>query len=112
MISLKMLGIFWTLFGAAGLCGIRKIPSKIKGYSWGKEYFRRANIGYLLLGVPYFVLFVVIPACFPNFNHNEISKILIIAPGLPSVIYSILNDRKYKALLKKAQDEGGEMDEK
>ena len=103
---IKGMSIFWILYGIAGLFGYLNIPSKFKGYSWTKEYIRRQGITWILLGFPYLVLSFVLPAYFPNLDrHNSTVTIVIIALGMPSFIYSMMIDRKYKALIKKEQGE-------
>ena len=100
----KGMSIFWILYGIAGLFGFQNIPAKFKGYSWTKDYIRRCAIGWLLLGVPYFLLSFVVP-CFFSELPVRMTSVLIIALGMPALMYSIAVDRKYKALLKKEQTE-------
>ena len=103
---IKGMSIFWILYGIAGLFGFLNIPSKFKGYSWTKEYIRSQGITWILLGVPYFVLSFVLPAYLPNMDsRNSTVAIVIIALGMPAFIYSMVIDRKYKALIKKERDE-------
>ena len=103
---IKGMSIFWILYGIAGLFGFQNIPSKFKGYSWTKEYIQRQGITWILLGFPYLVLSFVLPAYFPNLDrHNATVTIVIIALGMPAFIYSMMIDRKYKALIKNEQGE-------
>ena len=102
---IKGMSIFWILYGIAGLFGFMNIPPKFKGYSWTKEYIRRQGIAWILLGVPYFILSFVLPAYLPNLvGHNRTVTIAIIALGIPAFTYSMIIDRKYKALIRKEQN--------
>ena len=49
---LLYLGIFWTLYGLAGLLGWQRINNKYKGYDWTKKYIRCLGISWLMLGIP------------------------------------------------------------
>ena len=99
------MSIFWMLYGIAGLLGFQNIPAKFKGHSWTEEYTRKQGLTWLLLGIPEFLLTVIITNFFPALiAPNPITQIAIVVLGMPSLIYSILLDRKYRALLKKAQE--------
>lgn len=51
-----ILGIFFTLYGAAGLCGFQRIAERYKYKSWTKSYVRACGIGWLMLGIPWILL--------------------------------------------------------
>ena len=98
----KFMSIFWMIYGVVGVFGFQIIPYKFQGHSWTKEYTRKQGITWILLGIPYFLLSIMAPN---GLASNKMTYIAIIVAGIPSFIYSILIDRKYKALLKKEQDE-------
>lgn len=91
------LGIFYTIYGFAGLLGLQNIPEKYKGKDWTKRYIRAKGISWLMIGIPWIVLYC-------NLNGKDIEKatvmILIILCGIPSVLYSYFNSRKYNAILR------------
>ena len=93
------LSVFWIIYGMLGILGIQNIPEKYKDSDFEKEYKQYKGIGWLLLGIPMFVFWLVV--------HNmDISNkvpfvIVMIVIALPAVIYDFVGDRKYQKLLKK-----------
>ena len=99
------MSIFWILYGIAGLFGIQNIPSKYKGYSWTKEYIRSQGISWLLIGVPWFILYLVYTFCLIEMNIDRgVIVLLIILLAVPSIIYTFKWDKKYRDLLAKETD--------
>ena len=96
MTVLLWLGVFWTLYGIAGILGIQCIPSKYKNKVWTKQYIRLCGIGWLMIGIPWLLLYAV------TFHYNitwAITALLIILFSIPSIIFSIRTEKKYKAKL-------------
>lgn len=91
--------VFWIIYGVLALLGVQSIPEKYKGSGFEKEYKRYYGIGWLLLGIPEFVFWVVVR----NMDTSNVMPfvIVIIVIGLPSIIYGFVMERKYKKLLEK-----------
>lgn len=90
------LSVFWIIYGMLGIFGIQNIPEKFRGSGFEKEYKRYRGIGWLLLGIPIFIFWIVV--------HNmDISNkvpfvIVMIVIALPAVIYDFVVVRKYQKL--------------
>lgn len=86
------LGLFWTLYGIAGLLGFQIINGAYRHHSWTASYIRRRGISWLMIGIPWLVLYFLA-------HGREISRLaiclLILLCGLPSIAYTIAIDRKY-----------------
>ena len=94
---LLSLSIFWIVYGCVGLFGFQIIPNKYKGFDWTKSYIRFRGASWLMLGVPFLALFLAAR----NFEMNAvIVMLLMVILALPSIIYSFVFERKYKARLK------------
>ena len=109
---LMYMSLFWTLYGIAGLLGFQNIPAKFKGHSWTEEYTRKQGLTWLLLGLPYFLLSLVITRYFPEMDNRSITYAAIILLGLPAFVYSVWLDRVYKARLKKELEQTQQSEEK
>lgn len=59
MIVLLSLGIFWTLYGVAGFLGFQRISERYKRKSWTKEYIQSCGIRWLMIGIPWIVLYLL-----------------------------------------------------
>ena len=95
------LGIFWSIYGVLGLFGFQVIPSKYKGKSWTKSYIRCRGVSWMLLGFPWLACYIVIH----NMNIKYFIVVIIYTiVSIPSIIYTIAYDRKYKPLLKNSQE--------
>ena len=97
MTVILSLGIFWTLYGLAGLFGFQVIADPYKGHDWTKAYIRRCGISWLILGIPMLILF------FFAAGHpvsRPLMVLLILLCGTPSVLYSFAGERKYRRMLK------------
>ena len=95
---LLAMSIFDTVYGILGLFGKMNIPEKFKGHEWTKDYIRGLAVAYILLGIPYLVLYFVFRQYDPGFVKMFI---FIILSGLPSLFLIIFHERKYNKLLKK-----------
>lgn len=94
------LSIFWIFYGILGLFGIQHIPNRYKGHSWTKEYIRKQGITWLLVGVPWLVFYFVRKFAIPHIEiRSGIVCLILIALSLPSLIATVIWERKYKALL-------------
>ncbi len=91
------LGIFWTLYGAAGLLGFQVIGEEYKNHDWTPSYIRYRGISWLMLGIPYLMLCLL---TYDKHINPAVMCLLILLCGTPSVVYSIVMDRKYKRMLK------------
>lgn len=93
------LSVFWIIYGILGIFGIQIIPEKYKGSDFEKEYKRYRGIGWLLLGIPMFVFWLVVRNMY--ISNKMPFVIIMIVIALPAVIYDFVVDRKYQKLLKK-----------
>lgn len=90
------LGIFWTCYGIVGILGIQCISPKYKNKVWTKQYIRSCGISWLMIGVPWILLYAV------TLHYNmtwAITALLIVILSTPSIIFSIYIEKKYKAKL-------------
>ncbi len=97
MITILALGIVWTVYGLLGLLEFQVIPDKFKGKEWTKSYIRSQGVSWLLLGIPWLIIYAVTHDM--NLKTSTMAIILVVA-ALPTLVYGIINDRKYKKLLK------------
>ncbi len=97
MESLLGFGLVWTIYGACGfLFGWQMIPDKYKGKAWTGEYIRFRGLSWLLLGIPWLLLYVTAK----NAELSSAATItLMIVLSLPSLVYTYVKEKKYKALL-------------
>lgn len=97
MNSVIIFGVFWTVYGAAGLLGFQIIPEKYKGHDWTKGYIHRRGASWIMLGVPWLVL------CMISYGR-DMSKtavmFLLLVLAIPALGYAFFLERKYKALLR------------
>lgn len=95
------IGICWTIYGILGLIGIQHIPQKYKGKTWTKDYARSHGLSWLMIGIPWIVLYCIL-------NGKDVPKlnveVLLVLCGLPSVVYSIFYSRKYSTKLKEESE--------
>ncbi len=98
MYVLFAMSIFYIGYGILGLFGKMNIPEKFKGYDWTKDYIRNCGISYILLGIPWLVLYFAFEQYDPGYG---MMFLLIILLALPSFGYTIYNEKKYSKLIKK-----------
>ena len=89
--------IFWTVYGILGLLGFQIIPQKYKNHSWTKAYIRRQGISWLMIGIPWFALYFWDASQEWQFAVRAYCVVLF---SLPSLIYTFITERKFRALLK------------
>lgn len=93
---LFVMSVFWICYGTMGVFGIQNIPKKYKNTKHEKAYKRFAGIGWVLLGAPLFVLWIV--------THNmSIPPILLVfivfACAIPSLVYTYIGERNFRKQL-------------
>ena len=92
------MSLFDICYGILGLFGKMNIAEKFKGHEWTKDYIRGLAIAYILLGIPYLILYLA----FRQYDTGYVKMFLfIILAGLPALIFIIFHERKYNKLLKK-----------
>lgn len=95
-----VMGIFWTLYGIAGLLGHQNIPAKYKGHTWTKDIIRCQGKTWLMLGVPWILLYLAATFFFVDLNIKMGTWILIAALAtVPGLVYTVIWEQKYKRLL-------------
>lgn len=98
MTVLLFLSLFWITYGTLGVFGIQNIPNKYHGSDFEKEYKRNRGIGWLLLGIPMFVFWLVVHNM-GSLNMMPFVFIMIVI-ALPAVIYDFVVERKYQNFLR------------
>lgn len=78
MMVLLSLGIFWTLYGVAGLLGFQRINERYKRKSWTKKYIQSCGIGWLMIGIPWIVLYLL--CFFYEVQWPVIASLMILFP--------------------------------
>lgn len=91
------LGAFYTMYGILGLLGIQYIPKKHRNQPWTRQYKRSCGVGWLLFGIPWCVLYFVARQ---TVMKTPLLLGLIVVCSLPSMVYSVICDRKYDAMLR------------
>ncbi|MBD5148214.1 MAG: hypothetical protein HDT19_05480 [Oscillibacter sp.] len=97
MVIILTLGIFWTLYGMAGILGFQIIGEKYKNHHWTSSYIRCRGISWLTLGIPMLVLYLL---DYSREINRPVMCLLILLCGIPSIVYSIVKERKYERMLK------------
>lgn len=93
------MSIFWLAYGIVGILGFQvAIPKNFREQKWTKEYTRKQGLSWLILGNPWFVYYLL---CHNNGLEFPYELIVLIACSLPSLIFTFITDKKYKALLKR-----------
>ncbi len=90
------LGTFWTLYGLAGIFGMQRIPSKYKNRVWTSQYIRLCGISWLMIGIPWLLLYAVV--CRYRISWAITAPLLVLL-SVPSILFSIRTEKKYKAKL-------------
>lgn len=92
MITVLILSIFFIFYGILGLFGIQNIPEVYLDTEFAKSYKRFSGIGWLLLGIPYLVVWIVTH----NMGLPPLTIVLILlACGIPSLIFTCIGSIKF-----------------
>ena len=98
MISLWVFSVVYSIYGCLGLLGYQVIPQKYKGTECEKEYKRFRGISWLLIGVPWFLVHLILL----NREFSIIGMaVLMIGTSIPGIVFSVIGERKYRNLLNK-----------
>lgn len=92
-----LLGFFWIVYGIAGLFGYQRIPERCKNQSWTEQYIRSSGITWLMLGIPWVLLYAA-DWIWDFRAHWGIFLGLVVVLSLPSIGYSVWIERKYKTM--------------
>lgn len=102
MESLLGFGLVWTIYGWFGfMFGWQIIPEECKGKPWTSEYARFRGLSWLLMGIPWLVLygiFSVVEVSFP------VRAFLMVVCAAPSLLYSVKKEKKFKKLLEEEKE--------
>ena len=52
------ISVFDICYGIFGFFGKMNIAEKYKGHEWTKDYIRGLAVSYILLGIPYLILYL------------------------------------------------------
>ena len=97
---LLFMSVFWIAYGTAGLFGFQQIPSKYRGYPWTKDYIRHQGVSWLMLGLPLLAFYLILTRFFADPElHAGLIALIVLILGVPSVIFTILWEKKYKTFL-------------
>lgn len=91
------MAVFWTGYGVAGLFGFQVIPGRYRGKVWTQKFVRFRGLSWIMLGTPWLALYVIIRG---RNMDGRITVFLFAMCSLPSLIYTAVNERKYRLLLK------------
>ena len=93
---------FWIVYGILGILGIQKIPEKYKYKSWTPDYTRMNGIGFVVFGISWFILGIVLKVhplpLLPGFG-------LAVLFSLPAFVYALIADRKTREERRRADKE-------
>ena len=94
--TLLFLGVAWIIYGVGSSMGYGNVPYMYRNHSWTKQYKKDKGIGYIILGVAWTILYIIMRG---KDVSLLISVILIIGVALPALAYSINVEKKYKTKL-------------
>ena len=95
-----VMSIFWTIYGIAGLLGYQNIPEKYRGHSWTKDLIRCQGKSWLMLGVPWMMVYLAATFVFADMSIKTGTWLIFdLVVAIPGLIYTVIWDRKYKAML-------------
>lgn len=93
MSVMLLLGIFWTLYGIAGLMGIQRIPPAYRGKRWARKYARTCGVGWLMIGIPWIILYLLCSYYEVRWSATALFMVLV---SLPSILYSTYIEKLYQ----------------
>ena len=91
-----IMGVFWTLYGIAGIFGFQVINERYRDHDWTGDYIRYRGVSWLMLGFPW--LAVSLWTCRQGTDW-PVTCLLLIACGTPAVVYSLFMEQKYRHML-------------
>ena len=98
---LLIMSIFYCVYGVLGLFGLQVIPDKYTGKNWTKKYIRYRGTVWVLIGVPWLVLYII----YRSFGiDRHITGLFMLVLAIPAIVYEIVNGRKFKKLLKSEKE--------
>ena len=104
---LLFMSVFWILYGIAGLLGFQNIPAKYKGHSWTKDYIHSQGLNWLILGLPWFGFYLVRTFLLAEADITTgMSVVILLLLSIPALIFSVIYEKKYKAMLAAEQSKG------
>lgn len=99
MTTVLLLSIFWIVDGVLGLFGIQYVPEEYRGADFEREYKRCKGVGWLLVGIPMLIFWIVVHDM-GIFDHMPYA-LAIAAIALPGMVYAFMAGRKYQKRFKK-----------
>lgn len=99
---LKIMSIFWVIYGIAGILGFQIIRSEYKGHRWTKTYIRLLGVSWLMLGVPWLLFDRIAVDTAANIGTEALCLILL-ALAMPSIVFTFFIDKKYRNILENEQ---------
>ena len=69
----------------------------VSGQKWTRSYIRQQGISWLLLGIPWLILWLTLDSSVLDFR---LKALLLIAVSLPAFFYTIWMDKAYRKRLK------------
>lgn len=95
---LLYISIFWIIYGILGLFGVQaNIPKEFKGQIWTQKYIQKIGLSWLMIGIPWIVYYLLY--C-NNRLRFTFEVLILVVLSLPSIIFTFVIDKKYKALIK------------
>lgn len=93
---LLLISIVWLIYGILGQFGITFVSPAYKNRTWTKQYKRENSFFYIILGV----MWLMVAIFFMTTNMSfKMTVILVVVAAIPSGLYSMLNDKKWKMKL-------------
>lgn len=81
------------LYGIASILGFQVIGEKHKNHDQTANYIHHRGISWIIMGIPWLILYLL---TYNKDINKLIMCLLILACTIPSIIYSFLNEPKYR----------------
>jgi len=104
-----IIALFWCGYGICGLRGRQWIKPSYRGYVWSKSYTRAQGLGWLIMGWPWLIWYAL-QAAVPEALGNGALLGFFVLSVLPSFIFIIFYEKKYRAIWEKEQAWGYKQD--